>query len=552
MVEVFTSRSGVPSIRVGGVAIHSPYDPVREAQRFMDTALAAERPSTVVVLGEGLGYLSGCVSRRHPGVRVLRVCYSHELFRRSETFLSEAWAADAPASDLWHPGSDTGVGEFLRERIGELDIEGLRVLEWPPSSRLFPRQSRAANEALQQILRELNGSIVTTMAAGKLWVRNCVSNFLFLEGPLQGVPCSAGRAVVIAASGPSLEESAPALRGVRGAIDIWALPSCAPFLRQAQLDPDLIIMTDPGFHAVGHLRHAPLPCPVAMPLSAARGLWDLSAAAKGSTAPLPYLIAQPGLLEAELLQASGYSGPVIAPHGTVAATALDLARAASSGPIIFAGLDLCTNDIISHARPNEFEVSFQPRVNRTSPFDSLLYGWSADRNAIRVPGSRSARASVSLQTYAGWLGRDRSVRHSPVFRLNPSAVTLPGMTPLDGEGLRKLAGGLPWSAHGPRLSPSQHFPVSAKRAEIVHEILCRWKTTVQNGIRAAQGPRGHGALAEPSLLALVGQIAIQAVLETRRKARLGDEKGAREAAVTLLEESRLFLQALDQRALNVR
>ncbi|HVP17686.1 MAG TPA: 6-hydroxymethylpterin diphosphokinase MptE-like protein [Spirochaetia bacterium] len=550
MVEVFTSRSGVPSIRIAGVAIHSPYDPVREARRFVDTALGTGRPSTVVILGEGLGYLSGCIATLHPGARVLRVCYSRELFDQAAIFSAESWAPDFRTLDVWHPGLNAGLDEFLLDRIGELDVEGLRVLEWPPSAKLFPQQSRAANEAVQRVLRELSGSIVTTMAVGKLWLRNCVSNFLFLDGCLQGAPCSVERAVVIAASGPSLEESAPVLREMRDAIDLWALPSSLLFLQQARLEPDLIVMTDPGFYAVNHLHHAVPTCPVVMPLSAARGLWRLPAGGTNAGAPLPFLIAQPGLLEGELLKALEHPAPWIAPHGTVAATAMDLARAATRGPIIFAGLDLCTNDVISHARPNEFETFFQVQISRTSPFDSLLYQWSADRNAARIPGGRNARAPLSLQTYASWLGASRSGEPARVFRLFPSVVDLPGMTSLDAEALGKLARTLPSSSPGPRLSPNPRFPVRARRVEVVRDILFRWKTMLTVGIEKARGAHGYRVLAEPPLLGLVGQISAQGVLETRRKARLGDEKGAREAAVAVLEESTRFLQALEEKALN--
>ena len=300
MVEVFTSRSGSPSIRIDGVALHSPYDPAREAERFAEAALGPETPSTVVVLGEGLGYLTRWVRGVHPSARVLKVHYSEEISRSSSS-VSEA------DGDTWHPGLRVSVGEFLASRIGELDVEGLRMIEWPPSARLFPGLSRTANEALQQCLRELNGSLVTTISVGRLWLRNCVANFLSLGEVFRGAPCSPQRSIVITASGPSLESAAPLLREVRADVDIWALPSSAPFLREAGLKPDLLVMTDPGFFAIHHLHHAMPDCPVAMPLSAARGLWRL--AAQGSDRTRSFLLEQPGLMEEVFLQALGIPAP---------------------------------------------------------------------------------------------------------------------------------------------------------------------------------------------------------------------------------------------------
>ncbi len=546
MVEVFTARSGAPSARMRGVAIHSPYDPVREARRFVETSLAGEEPSAAVILGEGLGYLAECMGSACPATRRFCIFYSEEMFRES-LHATTAVTGSGPRSvaDAWHPGLGVSVEEFLRQRIGELDVEGLRVLEWPPSARLFPEQSRRANEALQGLLRELNGSLVTTMAMGRLWLRNTISNFLLLDGALAGAPCARRRAVVITASGPSLEESAPLLHQVRNAIDIWALPSSALLLRQAGLSPDLIVMTDPGFYAIHHLYHAPPGCPVAMPLSAARGLWTFE---KGRTGPLAFLLEQPGFLEAELLRALGIPAPVVAPHGTVAASALDLARASTSGPVILAGLDLSANDVASHARPNEFETFYHIQSCRTSPYDGLWYRRSADMSASRIPGSTRARAPVSLRTYAGWRGWSRP-GPAKVYRLLPSVVDLPGLTPLDGKSLREIARDFPTSAPGPHLSP-RPFLSRAERTSVVDHVFSRWKIELEKGIAQARGKAGHRALASESLLNLVYQLSAAGVLETKRRARLRDEEGARQSALALLEESEEFLHALEERVQN--
>lgn len=407
MLEVFTSRSGSPSLKIDGVALHSPYDPAREAQRFAESSLGPEPPSTVVILGEGLGYLTQWLSGAHPAARVLRVYYSTAVFHSSLPL-------PLRHVDSWHPELGVSLAEFLRVRMTELDVEGLRIMEWPPAARLFPEQSRAANESVQQCLLELNGSLVTTMSMGRIWLRNSVANFLSLADVLQGAPCSPERTVVITASGPSLESAAPLLRDVRDAVDIWALPSSAPLLATAGLKPDLLVMTDPGFYAIHHLHHAVPACPVAMPLSAARGLWDLASRSTDPALPLPFLLAQPGILEEIFVRALGIPAPTVAPHGTVAATAIDLARIFTKAPVILAGLDMCTKDVMSHARPNEFELFFHQRSSRISPYDNLWYHWSARQNAIRLPGRQwGSRASLP-QDLCGLAGKRRRNRRKGV------------------------------------------------------------------------------------------------------------------------------------------
>ena len=81
-----------------------------------------------------------------------------------------------------------------------------------------------------------------------------------------------------------------------------------------------------------------------MPLSAARGAWALPTSGRGLRdegnrgAPV-FFLGQPVVFEKALLDAAGVSAPVIPPHGTVAATAIELALASTSGPVIVAGLD---------------------------------------------------------------------------------------------------------------------------------------------------------------------------------------------------------------------
>lgn len=78
-------------------------------------------------------------------------------------------------------------------------------------------------------------------------------------------------------------------------------------------------------------------------------------------------------------------------------------------------------------------------------------------------------------------------------------------------------------------------------------ILAGWSETVLAGLEKAEGNQGAGTLAEPTLLTLVYQIAPQPLLETKRKARLADERGARESAISLLEECEKFLRGLEER-----
>jgi hypothetical protein len=541
MIEAFAAKSGSRSLRVDGIALHSPYDPVREARRFAAEGIGTEPPSTVVVLGEGLGYVADAVKELVPAGRVIRVHYSAEVFRAAGSVQGPAWA----------PGQESDLADFLFSHIGELDMEGLRVLEWPPSARLFPSQSREANEAVRRVFQQLNGSLVTTMAAGRLWIRNSIENFLAFDSVLVGSPCPPDRPVLIAAPGPSLEESAALIRAVLPRVDLWALPSSMPLLRHEGIAPDLVVMTDPGHWSMHHLSFAAPDCPIAMPISAARGAWCLPAPAGAPRAPL--LLAQPGFFEEAILGAASVRAPRTPPHGTVAATALDLALSFTRAPVIVAGLDLCSRDITFHARPNAFDTLLHLRLTRLSPHDGLTYERSVEQHAEKLHGVAGVRASLALRTYAGWFDKGAGTDSQRVYRLLPSPIGLGGMRALDGQGLRDLAALARSRARGPATMAQDGYPDPAERRRIVSRLIDDWLASIEGAARALEGPAGLDALdGNPSASAIAHDIEPRLLLESRRKKRRGDPTGALQTAGTMLESCGAFLRRLEERTFVAR
>jgi hypothetical protein len=536
MIEAFAARSGSRSLRVDGVALHSPYDPVREARRFAAEGIGAEPASTVIILGEGLGYAADAVRELLPAARVIRVHYSAEVFQA-------AAPADGPA---WAQGQHIGLDDFLFSHIGELDMEGLRVLEWPPSARLFPAVSREANESVRRVFQQLNGSLVTTIAAGRLWIRNSIENFLAFESVLVGRPCSQDRPILIAAPGPSLEESVGLIRSVLPQVDLWALPSSLPLLRHHGLSPDLVVMTDPGHWSMHHLAFAVPDCPIAMPLSAARGAWCLPS--HGAPSRVPFLLAQPGFFEEAILGAAGVKPPRIPPHGTVAATALDLALAFTDSPVVVAGLDMCTRDISFHARPNAFDTLLHLRLSRLFPYDCLMYERCMEQHTEKIPGLTGVRASLALRTYAGWFDLGAGGSAQRVYRLLPSPVALSHMRELDGEGLHALAARTRAPRRGPVTWAQDGYPDRPQRRRIVSRLIFDWLARLENAKEAIKGPPGiEAVVADPFACAMTHDIEPRLLLESRRKLRRGDPAGSRAAAAAMLENCETFLRVLEAR-----
>ena len=81
MLELSSSKSGQPVARIKGIHLHSPYDPQKEARRFLRESIKQPNPSMILLLGAGLGYLYRETTRIFPDARVVVVFYHEELVK---------------------------------------------------------------------------------------------------------------------------------------------------------------------------------------------------------------------------------------------------------------------------------------------------------------------------------------------------------------------------------------------------------------------------------------------------------------------------------------
>ncbi len=529
MAEVLPASTGKPTLRVGGAWLHSRYDPEREAARFAERAVRRELPATILVLGAGMGYLLEALHRRFPAARLLAVFYDAAVAERC--FARHITAAH------WHPGRGRELPAFLRETLRDLDVEGLEVVEWGPAARIFPSAAAEAGKAAAQLLMELRGTLVTMHAAARRWLYNTFINYVALDAVVSTASVPRGLPVVVAASGPSLADSVELLQRRRRGFQLWSLPSALPFLLENDLSPDLVVLTDPSHYAASHLHPASGRAPlIAMPPSAARGVWRLGARVLYLDQETPY--------EQAVLKAAGLAAPRVPPHGTVAASAVQLALQLTEAPVVLVGLDLCFRDIRSHVRPNVFELFLEPARSRLRPLHHLLFSTAAEAASSLRGGQRTTDA---LRTYAGWFASLPASSGGRLFRLNPSPVELAGLAPITAAGFSELAGSDAASQTlAPRPVPG--YPDRRQRRVSALAVLERWIATVERTARQASASGRLDALLEdqPSL-ELAYHLDPLALLETRRLLRSDGEAAAVRRAEELLAAQRGCLEELRRR-----
>ncbi len=401
MIEIKKSRDGNFFAAVKKINIHSPYNPEREAERFLSEVIGGSKYSSFLILGPGLCYLQKALLKMYSGTKIISVFYS--TFFYTENKVRRQYSFDFE--------SEESLSGFLSSHIDEFDIEGLKVIEWPPSARAFPSISMRVNEVVIQFLREMNGNILSLSYFGKKWLHNFFLNYLFIEKVNNWQ--NEEKPICIAASGSSLGTAIPLLAEIRNFVSIWALPSSVKTLLSRGIKPDLIVSTDTGFFASTHLFFSGAKIPVAMPLSAARGVWKIGAHI--------YCILQNTFYENAVLNDSDLPCLSIPQNGTVAGTAMNIALKISSKPVIFFGLDFCYRDILSHARPHTFDNIFEKNESRTKPVYSQIFERAVEFGGSLIDGKRVPR---SMQTYAGWFSKFLTNKNRRVFRFNPSVVKI--------------------------------------------------------------------------------------------------------------------------------
>lgn len=514
MWKTYPSRSGPLSASFHGQQIHSGFDPRREADRFVATELA-EIPQTVIVIGPGLGYIIEAVHERRNDARVVA------FFLSTESYSSAVNRGDA----AWHPQSGYDAASFLSSSVDELESASLVVTEWPPATSCFSEEARRIRAAVSDVVHRHTSSLMTEGANGRRWLSNLFRNFLTLNscvevanGPAGSGAAGAGSGVsacIIAASGPSLEESLARIRPLRERFALWVVGSALDATTNAGMQPDLVLSTDPAVYASEYLRDALAEpargYPVAAPLTASRGITD-----SGGIWPL----SQGDMVE-DLLFGRLRSRPVTVPaHGTVTGTAFHLATSLSRWPVIYLGMDLAYRGGQTHARPHVADTYAFCNAGRLQPRSTA--GFAASRHWRHLDDGWFTDRALSV--YAAWFEQSVEARRTNVYRMHPSPAA-PAVPEITVEQMEEL----PVSFNRPRFVAGS-WPGRDERNAIVRKAADQ----LEGALAAICSQASRRA---PDRLAhfLLRRLALEKLIRWKRS---GDPAMLKDAAATALERLR--------------
>ncbi|MDR0382921.1 MAG: DUF115 domain-containing protein [Spirochaetaceae bacterium] len=363
------SRCGLDTVFVGQKALHSRYNPLIEAERYLDS-LKLNGDIQYIILAEcGLCYLIGPLRNRFPAAKIISL-HIREFFRRKSASMPDA---------EWLPDSPLTRGAFLENEIADTEASRIKIIEWRPSADAYGAEYLNLVKDIAVFVKRADANKRTRVAFGRRWLKNVFRNcFLFNNDFNFALPARSEADCVVAGAGPGLEDAYRAIRRLKesGAVLI-AVSSATSALLQAGLCPDIVVACDGGNWALLHLFEiaryiSQKNPPVSRPLPALA--FSLNAAVPSQCAAFSLLPLGDGSLFQNLTQKCFDIPQISFPQrGTVGASALDLAFYVSGGTVYTAGIQFSHKDIRVHAKPYALDKILSDAENRLRPLYSLHF-----------------------------------------------------------------------------------------------------------------------------------------------------------------------------------
>ena len=327
------TRSGEFTAYFNGRALHSKFDPVREAEK---AAAAIPNGTGIVVLaGLGLGYVAEAILRQAPGRPLIVAEADEEAPARAAGVRDVTALLRRPEVTLLTGGKPSDVRAFL---TGGPVGASIHFLPWRPATQSNPEWYASLEAVVRETSRRRQVNANTLERFGNLWIRNLAANRSILPNAISvdaGKNAFQNIPALILAGGPSLEEALPHLEALSRSFMLIAVDTALKAVLSAGTRPDVIVAVDPQYWNTRHLDWCRAEAKEALILAETA----THPAVFRKLAGRPIMTRTRFPLGEVLENAVGLQGELNA-GGSVATAAWDLARHFGCQPLIAAGLDL--------------------------------------------------------------------------------------------------------------------------------------------------------------------------------------------------------------------
>ena len=366
-----STKSGEPTVEVDGVAYHSPYNPLREVERFY-SSLRLEDADVLLHFGWGLGYCGETLRKRaRPGARIVVFEPDEELFEMSRAeptnrkVFEDSRFQFVVGGQVLHFFEDWDLADFQ-------ETDQILWVEWPAALREHASVAESLKAQFKSHLRDRAANLLTHFQNAETYFQNVIGNFEYQADP--DVGRLFGRfhdfPLVIVSAGPSLDRNLGLLRDFEDRCFILSVDTALRPLLAARITPHAVLTEDPSElnarHVVG-----------AMPESAYL-IAEQAVHPSALQAATRRFIFGLGLFPDSLFSKFGFGKNSLEAWGSVATTALDLACRMGANPIIFAGQDFAYSWMRDYAsntiyHSNYFDVESSGTAQTEDIFGNTAY-----------------------------------------------------------------------------------------------------------------------------------------------------------------------------------
>lgn len=391
------SKTGVNTAYAGSIALHSSYDPVKEAERYIESLEIKKEVKYFILLEPALAYIIPVLRKKYPA--------AHTLALRCSSFFAGKEHPDYE----WQQNNGEALQSFLERCIDDEDISRIKIIEWRPSMDAYLEKYTSLLEEIRIFIQRASANIITAKAFGSRWEKNCVKNADSLK---KFLVCKQGTCpVLLCGAGPGLETALPMIKQFQQKEPLFIIAVSSSFLalKERGIIPDLIMGSDGGnwakFHFFECLRYTEKNQFFCATLNAA-----LPSQCSGH--PL-LLLSDGSASQSALLEKRKIPYLCFPQRGTVTASALDLAFQLTMGKVFVSGIDLSEDDLLTHARPYAFDMMIGLKSNRLHPYYSDMFIRKTDTH------------SEALHIYADWFQQYIETYSGRIFSLGKNHRLFP-------------------------------------------------------------------------------------------------------------------------------
>jgi len=365
-----------PTLQWRGLSLYPPGDPIEYARRKARVFSPAPR-SLVYVPSLGLGYGLSELLERLPGdcailcieafQEIMAMALKGELPHDPRLLIVRTTDPAAAAAAL----KSLGGGRFRR------------VVELPLCAgyRLAPEVYADLRRALDSEISRYWHNRLTLIAMGSLQIRNLFSNVPLLADAADFASLSSPLPAVVCGAGPSLEQSLPLLRELRGRFVLIAADTALPTLMSAGCAPDVVVALEAQTANLqdflsGWGAETCLACDISshpMPPRLFSGrLFFFSS--KFAALSIFDRMDKRGLLPLQF--------PAL---GSVGVAAVHAALRLTRGPVLLTGLDFSFPGLRTHTRGSPAHIAMLRAAGRCRPVGLDAYQGLAARSLVTMP-----------------------------------------------------------------------------------------------------------------------------------------------------------------------